>query len=140
MKVWEAATVEPRKVIDSIIEPRIEKAQKSAMSKFPDEVQAMYHKPKEERTPYEEQVVQLAWRQAEYERVRFKEEKMKEPDLSNLAKAREELAKFDLLKPKPLLSAFVIGETGTKGAETKFKTREGRRGGSEAGLPHYSRS
>ena len=30
MKVWEAATVEPRKVIDSIIEPRIQKAQGAA--------------------------------------------------------------------------------------------------------------
>ena len=123
MKVWEAATVEPRKVIDSIIEPRIQKAQTNAMEKFPDEVQAMWRKPKEQRTPWEEQVVQLAWRQAEYERVRFKEDKMKEPDVTNLAKAREELAKFESLKPKPLLTAFVIGETGTKGAETKFKTR-----------------
>jgi len=124
LKVWEAATVEPRKVIDEIIEPRIQRAQKSAMEKFPEEVFAMYLKPREQRTPWEEQVVQLAWRQAEYERVRFKEEKMKEPDLSRLTKAREELAKFDSLKPKPLLAAFVIGETGTKGAETKFKTRK----------------
>ena len=44
-------------------------------------------------------------------------------DATNLAAARAELAKSESLKPKPLLTAFVIGETGTKGAETKFKTR-----------------
>lgn len=124
LKAWQAVTVEPRAVIDSILEPRIQKAQKSAMEKFPDEVQAMYNKPREQRTPWEEQVVQLAWRQAEYERVRFKEEKLKEPEASKLAAARAELAKFDALKPKPLLSAFMVGETGPKGATTKFKTRK----------------
>lgn len=124
MKVWEAATVEPRKVIDGILEPRIQRAMTSAMEKFPDEVQAMYAKPKEQRTPWEEQVVQLAYRQAEYERVRFKEGKIKEPEASQLAAARAELAKFDSLKPKPLMTAFVIGETGPQGAKVKFKTRK----------------
>jgi hypothetical protein len=115
--------VGPRETIDSILEPRIQKAQKSAMEKFPEEVQAMWHKPKEQRTPWEEQVVQLAWRQAEYERVRFKEDKMRSSDTARLKEARAEMARFDSLKPKPLLTAFVIGETGTQGAETKFKTR-----------------
>ena len=123
MKAWEAATEGPRHVIDSILEPRIEKAQKTAMEKFPDEIQAMWRKPKEERTPWEEQVVQFAWRQAELERVRLKEEKLKSSDSSRLSEARHELARFASLKPKPLQPAFVIGETGNVGAETKFKTR-----------------
>lgn len=121
---WEAATVEPRSVIDSIIEPRIQKLQKSAMEKFPAEVFAMYQKPREQRTPYEEQIVQLAWRQAEYERVRFKEEKMKSGDVAKLAAARAKLAEFDHLKPKPLMTGFVIGETGPEALPATFKTRK----------------
>ena len=124
MRVWEAATVGPRKVIDSIIEPRIQKAQVNAMEKFPDEVQVMWKKPREQRTPYEEQIVQLAWRQADYERVRFKEEKMKPEDVSKLAEARAKLAEFDHLKPQPLMTGFVVGEAKREALPTTFKTRK----------------
>lgn len=124
MKVWLEATKEPRAVIDGIIEPKIKKAQENAMEKFPAEVYAMYLKPKDQRTPYEEQVVQLAWKQAEYERVRFKTDKLKEPEASLLKKAQETLAAFDHLKPKPLVTAFVIGETGPQASPKKFTTRK----------------
>jgi len=124
MKVWLEATKEPRAVIDGIIEPRIKKAQENAMEKFPAEVYAMYLKPKDQRTPYEEQVVQLAWKQAEYERVRFKTDKLKDPEASILKKAQETLATFDHLKPKPLVTAFVIGETGPQASPKKFTTRK----------------
>ncbi len=123
LKAWQDAAAAPRKIIDDIIEPRIQRAQTSAMKKFPEEVQAMWQKPRDQRTPYEEQIVQLAWRQAEYERVRFKEEKMKEPEVAALAAARAELAQFDALKPKPLLTAFTIGETGREALPAAFKTR-----------------
>jgi len=124
MRAYKEATKGPQKVIDEILEPRIAKAQEHAMSIFPEAVVAMYHKPREQRTPWEEQVVQLAWRQAELERARYKVEKLKEPVLRQLNEARAELAKFDHLKPAPLLTAFVVGETGTVGAATKFKTRK----------------
>lgn len=124
MQTWLAATMEPRAVIDSIIEPRIEKAQTNAMEKFPEEVVAMWKKPKEQRTPYEEQVVQLAWRQAEYERYRFKTDKLKDPEATQLKDAQTKLAEFDHLKPGSLLTAFIIGETGPKARDATFKTRK----------------
>jgi hypothetical protein len=123
LRVWEEATKEPRAVIDAIIEPKIARAEISAMEKFPDEVQAMWRKPREQRTPYEEQIVQLAWRQADYERYRFKEDKIKDPEATQLRDARAQLAEFDHLKPKPLLPAFVIGETGSSGRDAKFTSR-----------------
>jgi hypothetical protein len=122
-QAWLEATQEPRAVIDAIIEPRIQNAQKSAMEKFPEEVVAMWRKPRAERTPYEEQIVQLAWRQADYERYRFKTDKIKEPEASQLREAQAKLASFDSLKPKPLLTAYAIGETGPIGRDAKFKTR-----------------
>ncbi len=124
MAAYREAAKEPLAVIDDIIEPRIAKAEKSAIEKFPDEVQVMFAKAPSARTPWEEQVVQLALRQMDYERVRYKPEKLKEPMLSQLAEAKEQLKLFDTLKPEPLLPAFVIGETGTVGATTKFKTRK----------------
>ncbi len=123
LAAWEAATVAPRKARDDIIEPRIQKAQVGAMNKFPDEVQAMWRKPIEQRTPREEQIVQLAWRQAEYERYRFKTDKIKEPEASVLAAAESELANFAALKPKPLLTGLVIGETGPNATNPTFKSR-----------------
>ncbi len=125
LALWKEATVAPRKVIDDILEPRIIKAQTHAMSLFPDEVQAMYNKPREQRTAYEEQIVQLAWKQAEYERVRYKEDKLKPEDKAQLASAREQLAAFDHLKPQPLPTAFIIGETGHEAMPAQFKTRKG---------------
>ncbi|MCW0216914.1 MAG: PSD1 and planctomycete cytochrome C domain-containing protein [Prosthecobacter sp.] len=123
LAVWKEAAKEPLAVIDSIIEPRVANAQKNAMEKFPAEVVAMWKKPKEQRTTREEQIVQLAWRQAEYERYRLKTDKLKEPEKSKLKAAQEQLAQFDSLKPKPLLTSFIIGETGGAPGITHFKAR-----------------
>jgi len=123
LATWKEAAREPLAVIDGIIEPRITGMQKSAMEKFPPEVVAMWQKPREQRTAWEEQVVQLAWRQAEYERYRYKTDKIKEPEQSRLKAAQEQLAQFEPLRPKPLVTAFVIGETGGTPGVTKFKAR-----------------
>lgn len=124
LAAWKQAAAAPLAVIDSILEPRYAKAAEKAMSLFPDEVKAMYAKPKAERTPYEEQVVQLAYRQAALERTRYKTDKIPEPDATRLKEATAELAQFDSLKPKTPLTAFVIGETGLKPAPASFITRK----------------
>lgn len=133
-QAWLEATREPRSVIDGILEPRIQAAQKNAMEKFPEEIVAMWRKSREQRTPYEEQVVQLAWRQAEYERYRFKTDKIKEPEATQLRDAQARLAAFDSLKPKPLLTAYAVGETGPVGRDASFKTR---RSGEIAAKPGF---
>lgn len=124
LAAWREAAAAPLSIVDSILEPRYAKAADNAMSKFPEEVQAMYAKPKEQRTPYEEQVVQLAYRQADLERTRYKTDKIPEPDATRLKEAQAELAKFDHLKPKAPLSAFIIGETGLKPQPASFVTRK----------------
>ncbi len=124
LKIWEEVAAAPRAVIDSILEPRITRASERAMTLFPDEVQAMYAKPKEQRTPYEEQVVQLAYRQADYERVRFKTDKLPDAEAALLKQAQADLKPFEHLKPKTPLTAFVIGETGLPAQPAKFATRK----------------
>ncbi len=124
LKAWEDATTEPRAVIDAIVEPKIVGAQKSAITKFPEEIQAMFAKSREERTPYEEQIVQLAGRQVYYERERYKADKLKEPEATQYREAQEKLAEFASLKPKPLIPTLAVGETGAKAPTTKFVTRK----------------
>lgn len=124
LTAWEEATKEPRAIIDAIIEPRIAGAQKSAVTKFPEEIQAMFAKPREQRTPYEEQIVQLAGRQVDYERERYKADKLKEPEATQYREAKAKLAEADHLKPKKLIPTHAVGETGRQAPTTKFVTRK----------------
>ncbi|MCB1278714.1 PSD1 and planctomycete cytochrome C domain-containing protein [Prosthecobacter sp.] len=124
LKVWEDATQEPRAIIDAIVEPRIAGAQKNAITKFPEEIQAMFAKSREQRTPYEEQIVELAGRQIYYERVRYKADKLKEPEATRYREAKAKLAEFDHLKPKDLIPTLAVGETGQQAPQTKFASRK----------------
>jgi hypothetical protein len=124
LKVWEEATQEPRAVIDAIVEPKIVNAQKSAITKFPEEIQAMFAKSREQRTPYEEQIVQLAGRQVYYERERYKADKLKEPEATQYREAKAKLAEFESLKPKPLIPMLAVGETGPQAPVTRFASRK----------------
>jgi mono/diheme cytochrome c family protein len=124
LTAWEEATKEPRAIIDAIIEPKIAGAQKNAITKFPEEIQAMFAKSREQRTPYEEQIVQLAGRQVYYERERFKADKLKEPEATQYREAKAKLDEFAHLKPKKLIPALAVGETGPQAPTTKFVTRK----------------
>ena len=124
LKIWEEATKEPRAVIDAIVEPKIIGSQKSAITKFPEEIQAMFAKSREQRTPYEEQIVQLAGRQVYYERERYKADKLKEPEATQYREAKAKLAESDHLKPKNLIPTLAVGETGPQAPTTKFVTRK----------------
>jgi hypothetical protein len=124
LKIWEEATKEPRAIIDAIVEPKIAGAQRNAITKFPEEIQAMFAKPREQRTPYEEQIVQLAGRQVYFERERYKADKLKEPEATQYREAQAKLAEFDHLKPKPVRPLHAIGETGPQPPITQFVTRK----------------
>ncbi len=124
LKIWEEATKEPRAVIDAIVEPKIIGSQKSAITKFPEEIQAMFAKPREQRTPYEEQIVQLAGRQVYYERERYKADKLKDPEATKYREAKAKLDEFAHLKPKKLIPTLAVGETGPQAPTTKFVTRK----------------
>ncbi len=107
LAVWEAATAELRQGIDEIREPKIRKAMDGSFIKFPEDIQALFHKTESERTPYEQQLVELAGIQLDYERERFSEGGIKGEEKQRLEELRAELVKFDHLKPDPLPRAFV---------------------------------
>ena len=111
---WETRTADIRAKLDEVEAPYIQKAEEEAVAKFPPETRAMIAKSPSKRTPYEQQIAELAWRQVEYEwsDKRFPA-RVKEPDKSRRSALLAELAKFAKDKPEPLPIAMQAVDLGT---------------------------
>jgi mono/diheme cytochrome c family protein len=113
LKVWEEKTADLRARIAAIEEPHKAKAAEGAIIKFPPETQAMIRKPVAERTPWEHQIAELAYRQVYYEFDRLIN-KMRGPEKEQLVALYKELSAFDKDKPEPLPQAFCATDVGPK--------------------------
>ncbi len=112
---WENLTADIRDEIEKIEGPYKVKAADDAISKFPEDIQALIRKPKTERTVYEHQVAELAYRQIDYEFNRLAT-KMKAEDKEKAAALRKKLTAFDKAKPAPLPVAYTVSDVGPKAA------------------------
>ncbi|HEY7117476.1 MAG TPA: DUF1553 domain-containing protein, partial [Tepidisphaeraceae bacterium] len=110
-KVWEDKTAAIRKELDVIEKPYIERTAKAALIKFPQEIQDIVNTPAEKRTPYEEQIAQLATRQL-YDKTEAGEAKVTGPEKGRHLQLVRELAKFDDIKPKPLQTCLLVSDIG----------------------------
>src|SRR5688572_16088417 len=108
---WNALTADLRAQIEEIEITYRDKARAEAISKFPEDVQALIRKPAAERTPYEHQIAELAWRQVTHEYVRL-DTRIKGADKDKLTELRKELARYDADKPEPLPPAFTVTDLG----------------------------
>jgi hypothetical protein len=128
-KAWELATREIREQMDALVGPALEKNVKRAHSRFTDDIKAMMAKVPAERDPVEQILAVMSERQMQYERDTFDPQKvLKTPaDKTRYKELEAELKKFEHLKPKPLLPAFVATDTGPKAPPTRMKTRKGER-------------
>lgn len=124
---WEQATADIRAKMEAMINPLLEPRVERALTRFTDDLQAMVRKPAEKRDSLEKQLAGLCERQMVHERKTFDPMKsLKTEEAKTAYKAlEEELKKFDHLKPKPLLDAFVATDTGTKAPSNALKTRKG---------------
>ena len=128
LAVWMEATREVREQIDAIVEPKIKAKQHAALIMFPEAIQAIFDMPKEDRTPYQQQLMDLANIQVEYERERFDEIKsIKGEEAEKLKELRKELKTFDHLKPASLTPAFIASDVGKKAPKVLLKNRAGSR-------------
>ena len=128
LAVWMEATREVREQIDAIVEPKIKAKQHAALIMFPEAIQAIFAMPKEERTPYQQQLMDLANIQVEYERERFDESKsIKGEEAEKLKELRKELKVFDHLKPASLTPGFIASDVGKKAPKVLLKNRAGSR-------------
>ncbi|CAN5162716.1 hypothetical protein BH11PLA2_BH11PLA2_33300 [soil metagenome] len=111
LKVWDDKTAKIRAEIDALEAPHRKKARDGAIKIFPEDIQVMMLKKESDRTPYEQQLYELAYRQIDYEYNRL-DTKIKDAAKEKLIALKKELATHDALKPPPLpqpLSASDIG-------------------------------
>jgi hypothetical protein len=113
MAGWNKKAADVRAKLDELEAPFKEKGYEDALSKFPKETQALIKKPVAERTPYEHQVAELAYRQVLYEwsDKRFPA-RVKEPAKTERNKLLEQLRAMEKDMPAPLAMAPQVIDVG----------------------------
>ena len=106
---WEEMTKDLREQIAGLEAPHRVKAGGLILPKFPEETLVLIEKPVAERTPWEHQIAELAYRQVSYEYGRMK---VTGPDKEKLLALQKKLAKFDEFKPAPLPHALIATDVG----------------------------
>lgn len=112
---WEQATASIRAEIDKIRAPYVEKARKSAVTKFPPDIRGIADKAEADRTAYEHQLMDLMNRQIYLE---VDKPKLKDDDKKRFDELTAELAKFDSLKPGTLPVAMTVSDASAVPAKT----------------------
>ena len=123
---WEAATKAIRDEMHELAKAAFDNDQKYTVGQFPEDIQAIYHKPEAEKTTYEKQLSYLVYRQAHRAATRFDRAGALKSNPEKLERYREleaKLKEFDSLKPAPLPVAFVATDIGTEPAPTYLLTR-----------------
>jgi hypothetical protein len=108
---WEEATASIRAQIKTIEQPVRDKTAKAVIEKLPKDIQAIMSKPASERTPYEKQINDLAYRQVtdEFEKL---DGKFKGAEKVKLDSLQNDLEQFNALKPKALPDAMLVTDIG----------------------------
>ncbi|HEX7900012.1 MAG TPA: DUF1553 domain-containing protein [Planctomycetota bacterium] len=112
-RVWEERTAEIRGKIAEIEGPHLANITKSVIGKFTAEFQAMYHKPADERTPYETQIAELMGRQV-YEEGGAIDGKIKGAQREKWSELKRRLAEYDQDRPKEYQPAQIVSDVGAQ--------------------------
>ena len=123
LPTWEEKTAELRKQIAEIEDKAKAKQENAAIIKFPEEIQVMMRKPAAERTPYEQQIHELAFRQVEYEWDHLLNA-VKGEEKDKLIKLQKQLSGFDADKPTALPTVLAATDVGSKAPPTIIPKRE----------------
>lgn len=111
VRAWEAETAAVRTRLLAMEQPYLDAAEREAVGRFPDDIQAMIRKPAAERLPLESQLAALAWRQVIYDWERL-DRTLKGEDKERILGLRRELAALEKGKPVPLPVAFAATDVG----------------------------
>lgn len=124
---WETATAEIRSKIDALTSPGIKQKVETWRKSFPEDLQAMTLKPEDRRDSLEKQLAGLCERQLKFAGGQFKPDRdLKSEEAKEKYRALQvELKKFDHLKPKPLMAAFVATDAGPQAPPNTLETRKG---------------
>jgi len=108
---WEAATAAIRAELDKLLAQPRKNAEASAFEKFIEDLRVDLRTPVAERTPYQHQVAELAYRQVTYELDRV-DSRLKGEAKERVIALRKKLTEFDSLKPASLPPFFGATDVG----------------------------
>lgn len=106
---WLEVSAVPRAELAAIEEPYRRRAALGAISKFPPQVQAIYAKPADQRTPLEQQVTHLVDLQIE---VEYGALKLSETDQARAEPLRRQLRELAVQPPTSLPTALTVRDLG----------------------------
>jgi hypothetical protein len=113
LAVWEEVTADLRRQIAAIEDPIRESAMRTTLVKFTDDLLAMLNKPPAERTPLEAQLAYLVeYQVTDGEGKADVGAKLKGEKKAHWQKLKEELAKFDHLRPQPVAFIPTVTDVG----------------------------
>ena len=113
---WEKETKGIRDEIAALEKKYRDSATNKAVKMFPEDIQEMIAKPDAQRTPYEQQIAALAWRQVDYEYARL-DRSIKGDDSVKHADLKRQLAEHDKQKPEDPPFVLSVRETGVQGVD-----------------------
>ncbi|MEI7651566.1 MAG: PSD1 and planctomycete cytochrome C domain-containing protein [Verrucomicrobiota bacterium] len=116
LAVWEKETKTIRDEIAALEKKYREDATNKAVKMFPEDIQQMIAKPDAQRTPYEKQIAELAWRQVDYEYARL-DRSIKGADSVKHADLKRQLSEHDKQKPEEPPFVLTVRETGAQGVD-----------------------
>ena len=123
---WKQETKAVRDAFEKLTEePRDEKFVYT-VGQFPPDIQEMYYKDPEDRTPYEGQMAELVQRQVDTQlrKVKYDSWLKNNPELKErFDELRSQLSALEKSKPKPPLSAFVATDISNTPVPSLLKTR-----------------
>ena len=122
LREWETRTAELRAQIAELEAPYRSKAARDAIGIFPLDIQNIMNALSESRSPLEQQLHNLAWRQVDYEYDRL-DEKIKGDNKDRLLELRRDLAKYDDAKPAALATALVVTDISSHAPSTIIPKR-----------------
>ncbi len=116
LAAWEKETKTIRDEIAALEKKYRVDATNKAVKMFPEDIQEMIAKPDAQRTPYEKQIAELAWRQVDYEYARL-DRSIKGADSVKHADLKRQLAEHDKQKPEDPPFVLTVRETGAQGVD-----------------------
>lgn len=113
LATWEQKTSDLRRQMAELEKPIRDQVAAGAINKFPPDIRPMLSRQVADRSPFDKQIADLAFRQVteEYEKLDFNA-KLKGEAKEKWKSLQKELAAFDSDKPTPLTPAFTVTDVG----------------------------
>lgn len=121
---WSATARPFLDAIEAIEGPVRVRAADDAISKFPEDIQALLRKPRGQRTVLEHQIAELAFKQVSYEWGRLSTHFTK-AEKAAIAPLREQLGPLEYARPTPLPRAMTVTDVGPEAPELRMPRGDG---------------